>query len=84
MTVQEIRRIREKKSIEWANLSLEQRNEEIKNGAKQLLSKIEEIKLSKTGAGKVTIYFLTATGENISREKCDSRKSYNGTWTTFL
>ena len=47
MTVQEIRKIREKKSVEWADLSLEQRNTEIKNGAKQLLLKIEKIKQSK-------------------------------------
>jgi hypothetical protein len=47
LTVQEIRRIREKKSVEWVDLSLEQRNVEVKNGAKQLLLKIEQIKLSK-------------------------------------
>ena len=50
MTVQEIRNIREKKSVEWVDLSLEKRNAEIKNGAKQLLSKIEEIKLRKVSA----------------------------------
>ena len=44
MTVQEVREIREKKSVEWANFSLEQRNAEIKNGAKQLQMKIEEMK----------------------------------------
>ena len=44
MTVAEVREIREKKSIEWANLSLEQRNAEIKNGAKQIQMKIEEIR----------------------------------------
>jgi hypothetical protein len=44
MTVAEIREIREKKSIEWANLSLEQRNSEIKKGAKQMQERIEEIR----------------------------------------
>ena len=44
MTVAEVREIREKKSIEWANLSLEQRNSEIKKGAKQIQMRIEEIK----------------------------------------
>jgi len=42
MTVAEVREIREKKSIEWANLSLEQRNLEIKKGAKQMQMRIEE------------------------------------------
>ena len=50
MTVQELRKIRENKSVEWADLSLEQRNVEIKKGAKQFLSKIEKIKLSKASA----------------------------------
>ena len=45
MTVKEIREIREKKSIEWVNLSSERRNSEIKSGAKQIQTKIEEIKL---------------------------------------
>ena len=45
MTVKEIREIREKKSVEWVNLSSERRNAEIKNGAKQIQKKIEEIKL---------------------------------------
>ena len=44
MTVVEIREIREKKSIEWINLSREQRNQEIKKGAKQLQARIEEMK----------------------------------------
>jgi len=44
MTVTEVREIREKKSIEWANLSLEQRNSEIKKGAKQLQMRIEEMR----------------------------------------
>jgi hypothetical protein len=47
VTVQEIRKIREKKSVEWFSLSLEQRNEEIKNGARQLQLKIEKIKINK-------------------------------------
>ena len=55
MTVQEIRKIREKKSVEWVDLSLEQRNTEIKNGAKQLLSKIEKLKLSKNDAERIII-----------------------------
>ncbi len=42
MTVTEIREIREKKSIEWVNLSLEQRNLEIKKGAKEIQIKIEK------------------------------------------
>ena len=46
----EIRKIREKKSVEWVDLSLEQRNIKIKDGAKQLLSKIEKIKLNKPRA----------------------------------
>lgn len=50
MTVQEIRDIREKKSLEWVNMSLEQRNEEIKNGASHILFKIEEIKRNKANA----------------------------------
>jgi len=44
MTVQEVREIREKKSVEWANLSLEQRNAEVKKGAKQLQMRIEKVK----------------------------------------
>ena len=44
MTVQEVREIREKKSVEWANFSLEQRNAEVKKGAKQIQMKIEEIR----------------------------------------
>jgi len=44
MTVHEVREIREKKSVEWANLSLEKRNAEIKKGATQIQMKIEEIK----------------------------------------
>ena len=44
MTVQEVREIREKKSVEWANLSLEKRNSEIKKGAKQIQMKIEDIR----------------------------------------
>ena len=44
MTVAEVREIREKKSIEWANLSLEQRNLEIRKGAKQIQTRIEEIR----------------------------------------
>ena len=47
MTVQEIREIREKKSLEWLNLSLEQRNAEIKHGALQIQLKLEEIKQNK-------------------------------------
>ena len=47
MTVAEVRAIREKKSVEWANLSLEQRNTEVKKGAKQIQMKIEEIKKKK-------------------------------------
>ena len=50
MTVQEIRQIREKKSVEWADLSLEQRNAEIKTGAKQMQMKIEEIKKKRRNA----------------------------------
>ncbi|MDR1060606.1 MAG: hypothetical protein LBL83_05210 [Clostridiales bacterium] len=46
MTVQEVREIREKKSVEWANLSLEQLNTEVKKGAKQAQMKIEEIRKS--------------------------------------
>jgi len=44
MTVAEVREIREKKSIEWVDLSLEQRNAKIKDGAKQIQIKIEEIR----------------------------------------
>jgi len=44
MTVAEVREIREKKSVEWANLSLEQRNSEIKKGAKQIQKRIEEMR----------------------------------------
>ncbi len=44
MTVVEVREIREKKSIEWINLSREQRNQEIKKGAKQLQARIDEMK----------------------------------------
>ena len=44
MTVHEVREIREKKSVEWANYSSEQRNTEVKKGAKQIQMKIEEIK----------------------------------------
>ena len=44
MTVAEVREIREKKSIKWANLSLEKRNAEIKKGAQEIQSKIEELK----------------------------------------
>ena len=46
MTVQEVRKIREKKSVEWISLSLKQRNVEIKNGAEQIQKKIEAIKKS--------------------------------------
>ncbi|MCL2500665.1 MAG: hypothetical protein FWE90_10075 [Defluviitaleaceae bacterium] len=53
MIIQEIRKIREEKSVEWAYMSLEQRNNEIKNGAKQILSKIEEIKFNKPAAEKL-------------------------------
>ena len=45
MTVQEVREIREKKSVEWINLSPEKRNAEIKNGAKQIQRRIEEMKI---------------------------------------
>ncbi|MCL2049705.1 MAG: hypothetical protein FWG87_13380 [Defluviitaleaceae bacterium] len=44
MTVPEVRAIREKKSIEWVGLSLEQRNSEIKKGAEQMQARIEEIR----------------------------------------
>ena len=44
MTVTEVREIRGKKSIQWANLSLEQRNSEIKKGAQQIQKRIEEIR----------------------------------------
>ena len=44
MTVAEVREIREKKSIEWANLSLEELNAEIKKGADQFQRSIEEIR----------------------------------------
>jgi len=44
MTVAEVREIREKKSIEWANLSLEELNSEIKKGADQIQRLIEEIR----------------------------------------
>ena len=44
MTVAEVREIREKKSIEWANLSLEELNSEIKKGADQIQRQIEEIR----------------------------------------
>jgi len=44
MTVAEVREIREKKSVEWANLSLEQRNLEIKKGAKQMQMRIEDMR----------------------------------------
>jgi hypothetical protein len=44
MTAAEVRAIRERKSVEWANLSLEQRNSEVKKGALQLQTRIEEIK----------------------------------------
>ena len=42
MTVAEIREIREKKSVAWVGLSLEQRDLEIKKGAKQMQMRIEE------------------------------------------
>ena len=44
MTVQEVRKIREKKSVEWINVTAEKRNEEIKNGAKEIQRRIEEMK----------------------------------------
>ena len=44
MTVAEVREIREKKSIEWANLSLEEVNSEIKKGADQVQRLIEKIR----------------------------------------
>jgi acyl-CoA reductase-like NAD-dependent aldehyde dehydrogenase len=44
MTVAEVREIREKKSLEWVNLSPEQRNTIIKKGAKQLQKQIEGLK----------------------------------------
>ena len=44
MTVAEVREIREKKSVEWANLSLEQRNSEIKKGAKQIQMRVEAMR----------------------------------------
>jgi len=44
MTLAEVRKIREKKSIEWANLSLEELNSEIKKGADQIQRLIEEIR----------------------------------------
>ena len=44
MTVAEVREIRERKSIEWANLSLEQRNSEIKKSAEQMQKRIEEMR----------------------------------------
>jgi len=47
MTMAEVREIREKKSVEWANLSLEQRNLEIKKGAKQMQMRIEEVRRTK-------------------------------------
>jgi rRNA maturation endonuclease Nob1 len=40
----EVREIREKKSVEWAALSLEQRNLEVKKGAKQMQMRVEEIR----------------------------------------
>jgi len=47
LTVQEVREIRERKSLEWAGLTLEQLNAEINKGANQLLAKIEKKKQSK-------------------------------------
>jgi hypothetical protein len=44
MTVTEVREIREKKSLEWINLSPEQRNLIIKKGAKQLQQQIDGLK----------------------------------------
>ena len=44
MTVAEAREIREKKSIEWSNLTLEELNAEIKKGADQVQKLIEEIR----------------------------------------
>jgi len=44
MTVVEVREIREKKSIEWASLSLEELNAEIKKGADQVQRLIEVIR----------------------------------------
>ena len=44
MTVAEVREIREKKSMAWAGLSLEQRNSEIKKGAQQMQARIDEIR----------------------------------------
>jgi hypothetical protein len=44
MTVQEVREIREKKSVEWAGLSLAQRNAEVKKGAKEIQMAIDEKK----------------------------------------
>jgi hypothetical protein len=45
MTVVEVREIREKKSLEWINLSSEQRSMEIKKGAKQLQQQIVGLKI---------------------------------------
>ena len=44
MTVAEVREIREKKSLEWCGLSLEQRDSEVKKGAEQMQTRIEEIR----------------------------------------
>ena len=44
MTVTEVREIREKKSLEWVDLTLEQRNFEIKKGVRQIQRRIDELR----------------------------------------
>ena len=53
MTVAEVREIREKKSVEWANLSTEQRNAEVKKGAEQIQKRIEEMR--KKAAQRISV-----------------------------
>ena len=56
MTVAEIRVIREKKSVDWASMSLEQRNSEIKKGAKQMQARIEKEKSRVASSQKMAFF----------------------------
>ena len=53
MTVAEVREIREKNSIKWVGLSLEQRNAEIKKGANQIQAQINEKRKKNLSLNKV-------------------------------
>jgi len=48
MTVEEVRKIREEKSLEWIGLSLEQINEIIKIESNNVQQQIMELKLEKS------------------------------------